>query len=513
MVWLRLTTPALVVSTENEMIGVDPVTGAVRWRRPDYTNIGQLAFENAIQSAPVPGAARATESAPTIRTMEEIPGTAFAAILSDSGGQRSWFDVIDLTTGQTVWSSTALPLTEARGFLPFPDGTTLLVHGMLFEPGRTRSRCLRVNSRDGRVIWAQDELMARSPAQFEPTMMLASRGTINGNQPPVPLPDSTVIVFVSEEGPMRLDMTTGAVVWRTAGRSWTVSPTGQGYAAMLPLGDTLLIADGKAVEAIAQGDGHLLWSSGDLPGQITQFRQTEAGLVVRGAVVLDPLGQPVMQGRPFLGLLDPATGKSRWPKLNKQERWSTPFVVYGKQVFVAAKDGVFRIPLESGIGRPITTSKYSEAPLNLELHDQHLLATFAHGLAAMDTTGSLAYVSEFKAPSPGAKAPPQGVLGRLWRFMLSGAVGLVGDYYSSGWLAGSAFAHYHAEVDDAEDAYFLVKDIDDRGPGVVRVDKRTGRVLASVPANGDKSPAFMASRKSGLLLLLTDGRNLGAYAW
>jgi len=488
------------------MIGVDPATGAVQWRRPDYTNIGQLAFENAIQSAPVPGAARANEPAPTIRTMEEIPGTALAAILSDSGGRRSWFDVIDLASGQTVWSSTALPLTEARGFLPFPDSTTLLVHGMLFEPGRTHSRCLRVNSRDGRVIWLKDELMARSPAQFEPTMMLASRGTINGNQSPVPLPDSTVIVFVSEEGPMRFDMTTGAVVWRSAGRSWTVSPTGQGYAAMLPLGDTLLIADGKAVEAVAQGDGHLLWSSGDLPGQITQFGRSEAGLVVRGAIVLDPLGQPVMQGRPFLGLLDPATGKSRWPKLNKQKRWSTPFVVSGKQVFVAAKDGVFRIPLENGIGRPITASKYDEAPLNLELIDQHLLATFAHGLAAMDTTGSLAYVSEFKAPSPG-------VLGKLWRLLLAGAVGFAGDYYSSGWLAGSAFAHYHAEVDDAEDAYFLVKDVDDRGPGVVKVDKRTGRVLASVPANGDKSPAFMVSRKSGMLLLLTNGRNLGAYAW
>lgn len=509
VLWLRVTEPGvLVVSTEAGLLGLDPATGAVKWRRPDLGNVTQDRFEAALQVTPyAAGTVAPGAKAPTIRTMEEIPHTSLAGILSDSAGRRAWFEVIDLGTGATAWDTRTLPVTETRGFLPFPDGASLLVHAVVFEPGQSRRLFLRVETTSGRLLWTTDSLLRQSPVQFDPTALAASRGTINGNQPLVALPDSTAILYASPEGAVRFDIRTGAAVWRGAASTNETAPIGQGYAPLLVRDDIVLVPAGTVLDAIALGDGHRLWTSGRLPAMITQVEVSAAGVLVRGNLVLDPRGQAIMPGRPFLALLDPATGKSRWPRVNKEHAWGTPFLVAGDSLFTAANDGLFLTSQTDGTTRALTTGKFPGRPVHsLESRNGALLVGGAQSLTLVEPDGTLRYQTEYPAPAVG-------FLGKMLRFALAGVAAAGGAYYSAGALAGSAFIRYHATRQTSDHAYFLIKDVDGHGPGLIKVEKQTGNITVSIPLGGDKTPEYLVSEAAGVLLVLRTDREITAYTW
>jgi len=507
--WLRfLPSHLLVVSHDGALLGLDPANGSVRWRRDDLHNVSQAGFEAAQQAAPLPGAAPTAASAAgsIIRLMEQLPGGRLISILADSAGRRSWFDVLDVETGTTAWSSTSLPIADARGFLAFPDSTTLLVHGSVIEPGRNRRVWLRVEAATGRVLWSTDSLTLQSPVQFDASTMVASRGTINGNQPLVARPDSTVLLYASADGLVCFEIGSGRVRWRTPLTHPDVGPIGQGYAPMLVSGDTAYLPATNFIEAFDLASGRHLWTSAGLPTMTTQMAFTPQGLLVRGQPI-QLAGQDPKVRHPFLGLLDPRTGKLAWKQEFKRGSGSTPFALIDSAGYIASDEGLYRFAPADGKQVPLTTGKLPGRPVGLlEVRGDALLVTAAQSLTLVGLDGTLRYQTEFPAPT-------LGLAGRILRVAL-GAVFVAGGFYSSGgYLAGSAFAKYQFSTTrySSSHTYFVMKDYQGQGPAIARVDKATGETDAVILVGEDKTPAYAADQTAGILLLLKTDRSLVAY--
>ena len=507
--WLRfLPANLLVVSHDGALLGLDVADGSVRWRRDDLHNVSQVDLEAGQQAAPLPGGAPTASPAAgqVIRLMEELPGGRLISILADSAGRRSWFDVLDVETGATVWSSTGLPITDARGFLAFPDSTTLLVHGSVIEPGRMRRVWLRVEAATGRLLWSTDSLTLQSPVQFDASTMVASRGTINGNQPLVARPDSTVLLYASADGLVCFDIGSGRVRWRTPLTHPDVGPIGQGYAPMLVSGDTAYLPAANLIDAFDLASGRHLWTSASLPTMTTQMAVTPQGLLLRGQPIL-LAGQDPSVRHPFLALLDPRTGKPAWKQEFKRGSGSTPFVLIDSVGYIASDEGLIRFSPADGRQEPLTTGKLPGRPVGLlEVRGDAVLVTAAQSLTLVGLDGTLRYQKEFPAPT-------LGLMGRILRVAL-GAVAMAGGlYYSGGYLAGTAFAKYQFSTtrSSSTHTFFVLKDYEGHGPALAKVDKATGETAAVLPLGGDKTPVYASDQTTGVLLLLQTDRSLVAY--
>ncbi len=506
--WLRfLPVGVLVVSSDDALVGLNPADGTVRWRRGDLGNVSQTAFEAAQQTAPLPGATQPqAAAAPTIRLMEQLPGGGLTAILADSGGRKSWFDVLDPQSGATVWSSAALPLTETRGFLPIPDSTTILVHGVRLEPGRNHRVWLRVVAATGRVLWSSDSLLLQSPAQFDASAMLASRGTVNGNQSLVVFPDSTALIYASADGLVRFNLTSGQVLWRAPGADGMPGPIGQGYAPMLLQDGAAFLPGGQKVHRVDLANGRPSWSSGFLPGRVVQMELTSAGLLVRGQPIAEG-GQ--VEGRSFVALLDRQSGRQIWRKQYGLRSEISSFLVRGDSGYVASDAGLVRFALADGAETALTTGKLPGRPaVSLEAGDAGLLVIAKQSLTLIAPDGAQRYQKEFPAPT-------LGLGGRLLRLALAGAAIAGGAYYSGGYLAGSAVARYQFSASRyaSSHAYFVLKDHDGGGPALAQVDKATGEVAGVISLGGDKTPEYVIEESLGLAVLLTQDKVLTAYRW
>ena len=439
--------------------------------------------------------------------MEELPGGRLAAILADSAGKRTWFDVIEVETGETVWSSTTLALGEARGFLLFPDSTTILVYGSMIEPGRNRRLWARIEAATGKTLWITDSLLLDSPSQFDATGMAASRGTINGNQPLVALPDSTILLNASTDGLVRFEGGTGRVRWRAPLATGQVGPIGQGYAPFVVSGDTAYIPSARFIDAIHFSSGRRLWSSGPLATITTQAIATSGGLLVRGQP-LTLAGEDPRSQRPFAALLDSRTGKPRWRKDFNRGAGLTPFLVTGETALIGSDEGLLRLFLASAEVSEVTSGKLPGKPAaTLEMRDDAILLGAAQSLTLLGSDGTQRYQHEFPAPS-------LSLGGRLLRIALSAAAIAGGAYYSGGYLAGSAFAKYQYSTSAylSQYAFFVLKDHDNQGPALARIDKATGEIVAVVTLHGDKTPEYVIDAYSGLLVLKSD-KSLVAYRW
>lgn len=505
--WLRfLPSGGLIVSAQDGLRALNPATGEVRWLRQDLGNASQASFEAAHQSTPLTGGG-SNSSALVIRVMEELPGGKLAGVLADSASGGSWFDVIDLATGATVWSSTALPVGEAHGYLPFPDSTSILVYGLLVEPGGSRRMWAKVDAFSGRVLWVSDSLLREIPAQFDPIGMSSSSGTINGNQPLIQLADSTVLLYASEDGPVRFESASGRVQWRTRLSRSDLGPIGQGYAPMLIAGDTALLPAGKRIEAIELTSGRRLWATEKFSTNISQLVSSPGGLLVRGVPSL-LAGQDPQYIKPFAALVETASGKTRWKRDFDARSGLTGFLVNGDTAIFAGDKGLIHLHLTAASDTVLGWEKLPGRPAaNLEPREDGLLLSAAQSLTLFGTDGRIRYQREYAAPT-------LSLGGRLLRVAL-GAVAIAGGaYYSGGYLTGRAFARYQYSRSRfaSNYAYFVLRDHQGKGPALGRIDKSNGELAGVIGLAGDKSPEYVVDQATDLVIVKRENV-LTAYRW
>jgi outer membrane protein assembly factor BamB len=139
---------------------------------------------------------------------------------------------------------------------------------------------------------------------------LFKRYAIEGCQEPVFDSENTAILFLSEDGPIKVDLSTGRKPW-TADRLKGCDPSAprNGCAPILLGGGAAVVSYKKSVMAIDVATGVPLWPKDhDFKSRVAQMALTPQGLVVRGQPQLNDKGK--LDGKPFIDVLDPGTGES-----------------------------------------------------------------------------------------------------------------------------------------------------------------------------------------------------------
>jgi outer membrane protein assembly factor BamB len=342
--------PLVLLATRTELAGVDPATGKPTWSRRDLADLKGVA-------------------------LDVVGATGYAVV---TRGER--MDVLDLRTGETRWHTATFALA-ARGWLPLLDPDTLM---LLYGRTATSPAALwAVEIGSGRLRWRQDSLFVTEPKVF------GSGGVsyLFGHQPPLADSDTTLVLYLSADGPMRLDARTGALLWRSdALRGATVPALRDGYAPVRAWHGTLFVPSDDSILALRAADGRPAWAAAHrFKHKVIRMEPTREGLLARGSDWLD--------------LLDPATGGSRWraPVPLKQ---ATRIVLRGDTVYVAADKKILAIQIGDGAVRTIAavSFKEGESPSGFTVWEAGIILNSWHNLMLVDRGGAIRYHRVYPSP-------------------------------------------------------------------------------------------------------------------
>src|SRR2546426_3173505 len=186
---------ALLIANKTELAAIDPATGDAIWTRKDLTDLHGVA-------------------------LDFVGATGYGVV---TRGEK--IEIIDFRTGERRWDTGTLSLLSARGWLSLPgEDTLLLMYGRTAESATT---LMAVELATGKVRWRQDHLFGLEPKVFG----TGGVSYLFGHQPPLPDTDTTFVLYLSADGPIRVHARTGALVWRTEAFGEAKVPTlRDGYA-------------------------------------------------------------------------------------------------------------------------------------------------------------------------------------------------------------------------------------------------------------------------------------------
>ena len=471
-------TGGVVVGTDSGEVALDGADGHVLWSRPaagEFRGLG-LAEVGMLRSA-------------------------------------SAFDVVDLAAGSTRWSLGATPLTELSGYQSLPEHNLVLMYG---PTAASPLSLVAVSIDSGLVRWRQDTLFAHVKDLPKHARKLA----LTVQQPPLEDTDSTLILYPSRGGPMRLDLATGALLWRAdtlADEEPRWAPAG--YARIAADSAAVYVPYGKRLMALDRETGRVLWNrTTEFPSFPAEVVPTARGILVRGYYKKKDPSDAIAGS---LELLDRASGASRWPKPVREIHDAAAMLVADDTVYLAAKPSLMALDLASGQLREIHKLDWhgGEVPWRIERVDGALVITSSQNLAGLDAAGNVLFERYY--PAPGAS---------LFSKLVSTTLMIAVDVASAS-IAQSQANRYHTTVTypvivnnpvlstrykatlDAERyLHILTKAADDsgrKGFSVVRVDKASGKEAGRVWVD-DRSPDYVLDPAAGTVYLMRDDRSIEA---
>lgn len=432
----------LLVASKTELAAIDPVTGTARWTRKDLPDLHGVA-------------------------LDIVGSTGYGVI---TRGAR--MEIIDLRTGDTRWDTGALSLLAARGWLGLPgEDTLVLMYGRTAESATT---LMAVEVGTGKVRWRQDSLFALEPKVFG----TGGVSYLLGHQLPLGGPDSTLVLYLSPEGPICVHALTGALLWRAGGLRDAKIPTlRDGYARMIRSRGVIFVPSESRLLALNANDGRPAWSAPRvLKSQVIRMDVTRHGLLVRGDDWID--------------LLDPATGQSVW-RAPVQLKNSTRTVVRGDTVYVAADKKVLAIRVPDGSVRTVATVSFKagETPGGFGVWDEGFVLNSWHNLMLVDRQGAVRYHRVYPSPKESfGEALRRGGGGDVRR-------------PTTRWGGGYVF-FYTGERDEAGREGF----------SVVKVDPARGREEGRVWFN-ERAPFYLLESASGAVYHERDEREIVALSF
>lgn len=359
----------LLVGTKDEVVVLDPETGEVQWTRSDI-------------------------DWRKVQSFNAIPFKPYSVLRTKDG-----IVLIDMATGETLWDSTSVPLKKVRGHLPVPGHDLLLVYGEGQESKRT---LVAVDVTTGEVRWQQDTLFRESPKVVDRSLA--------GHQPPLEDSDSTFILSISKDGPMRIHSRTGELLWRT-NLDRDPPMLSEGYAPMLHHNGVLPVpyrktywndyqkVDHKLI-AFDMDDGSVIWDREDkFPGHLVRMEITGHGLVVVGYPGFRR-GEQLPMDRPFIDLVDWETGLSIWERPFGDLSIDAPFVVDADGIFIAKREELVALDYEDGSSHQIAQFEFQggEHPLRVQMASTGFLVSANQNLLSLDRTGEVQYHRYYEPP-------------------------------------------------------------------------------------------------------------------
>lgn len=124
-------------------------------------------------------------------------------------------EAIDLKTGVTRWGTPPLGITTVRGFLGVRGRGVLLVYGSSTQDS---SVLFAVDVASGQVRWRHSNPFAVAPKRYR--QLTSSKDEfgawLGGEQSARTVADSTFFLYISEDGPVLVNVNTGAFMWRAS---------------------------------------------------------------------------------------------------------------------------------------------------------------------------------------------------------------------------------------------------------------------------------------------------------
>ena len=343
----------VLVATEAQLAAFDPASGRPVWTR---TDLGGLKGE----------------------AVDYVGGTGYGIITRDDQ-----MDILDFRTGKTQWGTRALSFTSARGWLPTSSPDTLIL--MLGRTAESATTLVAVEVGTGKVRWRQDHLFGVEPKVF-------SNGGVSyllGNQDPLSDSDSTLVLYISPEGPIRLDARSGALLWRSSaiGANGVPAPRDD-YAWMRARRGLIFIPSEKQLVALRATDGHPAWAAPHIcKSKVIDMLWTPRGLLIRGDEWID--------------LIDPASGKSLWQS-SAEVKKSMGMAVRWDTIYIAADKKLLAIGVPDGAVRTLAKLDYPdrEDPRGFAVLSEGIVLNTWHHAMVFDRRGTLR--NHVSYPSPGS---------------------------------------------------------------------------------------------------------------
>lgn len=380
----------------------------------------------------------------------------------------------DLASGRRLWDGDSLPaMREIRGFVSLHEKDLLL---LFLRTAASDQSLVAIQLSSGAVRWRRDELFAQSPR------FAGRRGVsdITEYQSVIPDTDTSLILYVSADGPLRLDSRSGATLWQGEPVGPRV-PSVADYAAMQVVDSLLVIPRDDGLVALDLRDGHRVWEQPALlPTHATRLVPLPSGLLVRA-------------GRAFVTVLDPATGTPRWRQPLTAPTDGVAYDIAAERYYVATRDRVVAADLATGDTTGLATLAFDDGEHADDLFaiDDGLLIVSRQNLFRVGFDGAIHYHRFYKAP------------GATFFEKLGGALSL---------NLGVFGARFGTAQLRSEYAYFLTTDPDSAGRSgnsLVRVALRDGGEAGRLWFR-ERSPRLRADPARDQVLVFEDARTLVA---
>ena len=456
---------SVVVQFKAGLLALDAATGKHLWSRPEVTKH-------------VP-----------------IGGTPFCVAETAAGSS-----IIDLETGQDRWKLSSLGLTAVKGTIPLPSRGFVLVYG---EAAGSRHTLVAARYESGDVLWKQAELYTAPAFASKVHKIKYGRSLLDT--------DTTVVLDPTEDGLIRLDLATGKLLWRLGKTELDGEDNFDGFTAAE---GRIFAVYGRKLLAVDGNEGKVVWAMKEkLRTPVVQLASTPHGLVIRGAYNVDDNGRH--SWRPYLMLLDPATGTSKWTTENTDFKGRSAFVREEDRLTIALKKGLATYELPSGkVLESFTLPEFQggEDPCCLERRkDGGWLISSSQNLRAVDAGGKPIYSLYLKAPGASFMAKLASTALQLAAGVASyAAAGPGGTYFVPG--NRTLTARFKATVDAEHLTYVFTEDDNpDAKPTkfrLARIDKETGKEVARLHFT-DRAPSYRLDPATGLVVVFDDGALFG----
>ena len=426
----------LLIATKTALVALDATTGNKLWEKTDLPSLGWGLYWPC--------------GAKTGLSYRENQIVAF-----------------DLVSGERRWDASALPpFQEIRGYITQSDNDLLL----LFLRTATSDRSLAgVRLSTGEKLWQRDDLFTQ-PVAF------AAHGGVSDiaeYQTFLSSGDTSLMFYVSADGPIDLDLRSGATLWKGTALAGPRLPDLSDYAGMRVVDSTLIIPRDKGLIALDARTGQPRWQHAEiLPRRATRLVAVSAGLLVRA-------------GADYVNILDPATGTPRLPRPLTMR--TETYVLAQDRYFFVARDRFGVADLTTGDSTMFEKLRFRDSEWASQIipRGEDFLVVSRQNLFRVSAQGAVRYGRYIKAPGASFFAQMAGVSS----LTTYGTANLVGDY-----------GYYVTNEPDAAGR---------RGNSLLRVvlDDGTdaGRIWLS-----EKAPTYWVDAERNQILMLADDKTLVA---
>jgi outer membrane protein assembly factor BamB len=506
----------VITSTEDHLFGINPTDGTTRWKRRLEPSLEDLAEEHRDSAR----AELKLQSANCKTTLAMDPNSKYAFVrryITEEFRNRNsrlfrkrynTLTVVDLSDGSELWNTHQIGVYSCVGYFLLPLDQGLLL-GVQDESKNVW--VMAVDLTTGNLLWENREFFKDCQPDYK---------VLWSCQPPLFDTKETMITFLNKEKIRKWEVRTGRMIWETNVDAKRSPDICYGFPPMMPSIDRsfIFVPCDKTVLAVDVQDGTLNWSKKPkLKGQLKQMTELPQGLLTRGGAEIGGGGDA------FIDLLDPASGKSLWSKEFKKlkKHKSTNYIIKGDDVIVYSDKKMFKININDGsyseIGKDLKFGG-KETPVRLTTRNNNYQLLSAQNLMSVGRDGKPIFHAYLEAPKTSS-------LLKVASFAATVAIATAGAMATQGFISYGTtsysimpLVHFdlpqYGNSTDAPDYLFILTNIEPpgktggpRGPGLVKVDKDTGKAVAGIIL-GDKAPIYTLDTSLSRIFYVQDDHAL-----